>query len=197
MAVHGFVLAGGRSSRMSRDKALLRIEDRTLLETVARRVAEACGEVTIIGPPEVYGGLGFQTVGDLQANHGPLGGIETALALGRADWCLVVACDMPNLTVDLLERLVAAASGSTADCVVAVSPGGRLEPLCAVYGARCLPAVRQALAAGQRKIATILNELQVIHFPLENQREVVNLNTPQDWLSYLAGTGRGALKALK
>lgn len=185
MAVRGFVLAGGQSSRMGRDKALLRVDGRTLLEVVAERVGEACGGVTIIGPPEVYGGLGFETLPDGTAGQGPLGGIETALTAGGANWSLVVACDMPNLTVDLLLQLVNAAEQAAADCVVAVSPGGLLEPLCGVYGPRCLPVVRRALAAGQRKVAKVLDELQVVHFPLENQKEVVNLNTPQDWLTYL------------
>lgn len=185
MAVRGFVLAGGQSSRMGKDKAFLPVDGRTLLEAAAERVREACGSVTIVGPPEVYGRFGFETLPDRTAGQGPLGGIETALAAGGADWSLVVACDMPNLTVDLLRRLVSATEGAQADCVVAVSPGGRIEPLCAVYGHGCLAAVQRALAAGQRKVAKVLDELQVVHFPLENQEEVVNLNTPQDWLTYL------------
>lgn len=184
MAVHGFVLAGGRSSRMGQDKALLRIDDRPLLQALAQRVAEACGGVTIIGAPELYGELGFETVPDLQPGNGPLGGIEAALDLGRADWNVVVACDMPNLTADLLGRLVAAARETTADCVVAVSPEGRLEPLCAVYRRSCLRTVRRALALGMRRVSMVLDELQVVHYQLENQKEVVNLNTPQDWLTF-------------
>lgn len=184
MAVHGFVLAGGRSSRMGQNKALLRLNDRTLLQAVAQSVAEACGGATIIGSPDLYGGLGFETVPDLQPGNGPLGGIEAALALERADWNVVVACDMPNLTADLLGRLVAAAQDTAADCVVAVSPDGRREPLCAVYRRSCLPAVRRALGLGVRRISGVLEELQVVHYQLENEKEVVNLNTPQDWLTF-------------
>ncbi|MBL8293136.1 MAG: molybdenum cofactor guanylyltransferase [Bryobacterales bacterium] len=175
---------------MGQDKALLRLDDRPLLQAVAERVAEACGGVTIIGPPEVYGELGFEIIPDLRPGNGPLGGIEAALDLGRADWNVVVACDMPNLTADLVGRLVAAARETPADCVVAVSPGGRREPLCAVYRTSCLPAVRRALALGIRRVSRVLDELQVVHYQLESQEEVVNLNTPQDWLTF-RGSERG------
>jgi molybdopterin-guanine dinucleotide biosynthesis protein A len=81
----GFVLAGGRSSRMGRDKALLTIDGEALLTRVARQVAAVAGSVTVIGPPERYSHLSLEVVPDRTPGAGPLGGIDTALGLGRAE----------------------------------------------------------------------------------------------------------------
>jgi molybdenum cofactor guanylyltransferase len=190
MSVHGFVLAGGRSTRMGRDKALLAWRGGALLAAVARQLAPVVEGVTIIGSPALYGGLGYEVVPDLTPGLGPLGGIETALSLERAEWNLIVACDMPNLTTATLGQLVELASTSDADCVLPLSAGERAEPLCAVYRRSCLRVIRQALAADDRKVTNALKKLQVVHFSLENQDEVLNLNTPGDWAAFL-GSQRG------
>lgn len=170
---------------MGRDKAFLPLDDAPMLRVIASRVADAAGGVTIIAPPDTYESLGFEVVSDLKPGQGPLAGIETALTLGRAENNLVVACDMPNVSAAFLRRLLDAAGQSTADCLLSVSPDGRQEPLCAVYRLSCLPAIRSALAAGTRKIRDVLKTLQVVHFAIEDKRETVNLNSPEDWLAYL------------
>src|SRR5579863_10550524 len=77
----GYVLAGGRSTRMGRDKALLPLGDSTLLDHVAHCVRQAAGNVTIIGPPDRYAGLGYPVAADLVNDSGPLGGVYTALSI--------------------------------------------------------------------------------------------------------------------
>ena len=101
----GFVLTGGRSSRMGRDKALLPIEGSVLVERTAEQVRIAAGSVTLIGAPERYAHLGLPVVPDLIEDCGPIGGLYTALKIGRADWNLLVACDMPALTAEFLREL--------------------------------------------------------------------------------------------
>ena len=170
---------------MGRDKALLPLDDSPLLRVVAGRVAEVAGAVTVIAPPQTYDHLGIETVDDLHPGQGPLAGIETALSLNRAVDNLIVACDMPNISTVFLRRLLAAAEQTTADCLLPVSPDGQLEPLCAVYRPSCLPAIRSALDSGTRKIRDVLKTLQVVHFAIEDREEMVNLNSPEDWLAYL------------
>ncbi len=103
----GFVLAGGSSSRMGRDKALLRYGSATLIQHVAERVATAVGSATLVGSPARYARLGYPVVPDNFLDGGPLAGIQAALAASAADWNLVVACDMPGVTVEFLEGLLA------------------------------------------------------------------------------------------
>src|SRR5512142_2916527 len=108
----GFVLAGGRSSRMGQDKALLPWKGSTLIESVAREVFNAAGSVTLIGSPERYGSLGFPVISDKIQGCGPLGGLHAALSVTTAEWNILVACDMPAVTSELLKELLAAAEVS-------------------------------------------------------------------------------------
>jgi molybdopterin-guanine dinucleotide biosynthesis protein A len=177
----GFVLAGGKSSRLGHDKALLPFRGVPLLAHVAGEVLAAAGRVTVIADPERYSHLDLPIVPDSRPGHGPLAGIETALALRQAEWNLIVACDMPNLNQSLLSALLDAARASPdADCLLARSPSG-LEPLCAVYRNRALATVTAALDAGIRKITDGLRGLQVAHFQIDNQGVTANVNTPEDW----------------
>jgi molybdopterin-guanine dinucleotide biosynthesis protein A len=181
----GYVLAGGRSSRLGEDKARLSYRGVPLLSHVADEVRAAAGSVTVIADPARYADLNLPVVPDLRPGVGPLGGIETAVAQGKAEWNLIVACDMPNLTREWLSGLIAAALAQSAgaDCVLGLSQGG-LEPLCAVYRARTLDAIRAALDAGVRKVTDALAGLQVAHYRIDNQSVTANVNTPEDWLRH-------------
>ena len=106
MEATGFVLAGGGSSRMGRDKALLPYRGTTLLAYIASVVRQAAGTATIIGDPDRYSNVGFPVCPDQIPQCGPIGGIYTALSVTASDWNLVVACDMPMLSAPVLRRLI-------------------------------------------------------------------------------------------
>src|SRR5579871_469780 len=106
----GFVLAGGRSSRMGRDKALLSFQGVPLVARVAEMVAQAAGSAVVIGDPGKYGGLGYAVVPDRRQGLGPLAGIEAALDFSTADWNLVLACDMPDVSAAFLRALLETAA---------------------------------------------------------------------------------------
>jgi molybdopterin-guanine dinucleotide biosynthesis protein A len=176
----GFVLAGGRSSRMGRDKALLPLGDRTLLEQAAVRVRAAAGDVTLIGPPERYAGLGYPVVPDSVEKCGPIGGLYTALSITSAEWNLIVACDMPGLTVEFLRDLLGAAEEAGADCLVPETSSG-LEPLCAVYHRRCLAAAEQTILRKIFKLHDFVSSLRFKTLVLSDPSPVENVNTPEEW----------------
>jgi molybdopterin-guanine dinucleotide biosynthesis protein A len=182
MRTAGYVLAGGASSRMGRNKALLVLRDRTLIEIVASAVREAAGTVSIIGSPEIYVPFGFPVIPDRLPGLGPLGGIETALSTTTAGWNLIVACDMPRVTPFLLRRILAEADAHPdAGCVLPVSAGGLVEPLCAAYHKRILPAVSQALAAGTRKVTDALPRESIHYLRMPDDLAFQNINTPDEW----------------
>lgn len=176
----GFVLAGGRSSRMGRDKALLPLAGRTLVEHLAALVERAAGNVTVIAPPERYEALGFRVIADRVANQGPLGGVYTALSATSATWNLIVACDMPGITVDFLEDLFRAAEASKDDCVVPQTATG-LDPLCAVYHRRCAAAAISSIDRKILKMHEFIATLQVLPYPVSNPAALENINTPGQW----------------
>lgn len=158
----GYVLVGGRSSRMGRDKALLPFRGGRLAQSVARAVSEAAGNATLVGDPGRYHALGYAVISDLHPGEGPLGGIVTALRHSIADWNLITACDMPNLNPDMLRGLLRTATESGADALLPLGLEGRPEPLCALYHRRCLEPFEGAFAAGIRKVTAALETVRTI-----------------------------------
>lgn len=177
----GFVLAGGRSSRMGQDKALLPWKGSTLIQSVAQEVFNAAGNVTLIGSSQTYGKLGFPVIPDKIEGCGPLGGLHAALSATTAEWNVLVACDMPAVTGRLLEELLAAAESSGADALVPLTPGG-LEPLCAVYHARLLPVVESAILSKLLKMHDFISTIQARFWPAPDPAVFRNLNTPEHLL---------------
>jgi molybdopterin-guanine dinucleotide biosynthesis protein A len=177
----GFVLAGGRSSRMGQDKALLPWKGSTLVQLVASEVSNAAGNVTLIGSPERYGNLGFPVISDKMEGCGPLGGLHAALSATTAEWNLLVACDMPAVTRQLLEELLSAAEASGADALVPKTSEG-LEPLCAVYNARLLPAVESAIHSKLLKMHDFVPTISVSLWPAPDPTVFRNINTPEQLL---------------
>ncbi len=186
----GWVLVGGRSSRMGVDKATADSDGRALALRVADRIAGACGQVSLVGDPLIYSQLGLPVVADSFPGQGPLAGIEAALAASTSDNNLIVACDMPSISENLPAELFLAAE--KADCVVPRHEGGRLEPLCAVYHRHCHPVVLRAIQTGVRKVTDILPLLEANGFAVRYVRvsdptSFENLNTPEDWHRYHRG----------
>lgn len=184
MQCAGYVLTGGASRRMGRDKALLVYRERPLAAWVAGQVAEVCGTARLVGGGERYAHLGYKILAEEFAGEGPLSGIEAALRLGGAEWSLIVACDMAGVKAEWLAGLVEAARTGEArgyEAVYAAGAGGRAEPLCAVYGSGCLGAVRAALEAGERRASDMLLKLNALAFTAPWVDELWNVNTPEDW----------------
>ena len=176
----GFVLTGGRSSRMGRDKALLPIEGSVLVERTAERVRAAAGSVTLIGAPERYAKLGLAVAADLVEDCGPIGGLFTALKSTRADWNLLVACDMPGLTAEFLGELLDAARQRGCTCLVPQTDSG-LHPLCAVYHRRAEGAVASAIEHKRFKMHDLLKILGATAWPVTDAAVLENVNTPVEW----------------
>jgi molybdenum cofactor guanylyltransferase len=176
----GFVLTGGRSSRMGRDKALLPIDGSVLVERTAEVVRAAAGSVTLIGAPGRYAHLGLPVLPDLVPDGGPLCGLHTALKITRADWNLVVACDMPGLTVAFLGDLLAAAQQLGCACL-APQTDSELHPLCAVYHRRSADAVEFAIQRKSFKMHDLLKSLGAVSWPVADASLLENVNTPLEW----------------
>lgn len=158
--IAAFILAGGESSRMGRDKGLLELGGVPMVVRVARLVGSVAKAPVVVGSPEIYQRLGLRAIRDDWPGAGPLGGIATALRASESPWNLVVACDLPYLTADWLAFLIGWARGSKADAILPVSEGG-IEPLCAMYGKSSEAAIWLALDRGVRKVTDGLVHLRV------------------------------------
>ncbi len=180
----GFVLAGGRSSRLGEDKALLPYRGAPLICHVAEAVRSAADSVAIIGPASRYSSLGYAVVEDVILGLGPIGGILTALRTSGAGLNLVVACDMPGVTVAFLTELLAVAESRNAGCVVPVSADDQKHPLCAVYQRRVLPAVEAAIESRQLKMQDLIAGLDTVYWAVSDPGTLANVNSREDWVRH-------------
>jgi molybdopterin-guanine dinucleotide biosynthesis protein A len=175
----GYVLVGGRSSRMGRDKALLPFRGRTLVECVAQNVLAAAGSVKLVGDPSKYGFLGLPVIEDRTPDCGPLSGIEAALADSTAALTLITACDMPSLNPDFLDWILREAANSTADVTWVEN-----EPLCGAYRPSAHTAAAAALSNGRYKVLSAFANLNVRCLTPTDTSPLANANTPEEWASF-------------
>jgi len=183
----GYVLAGGKSTRFGRDKALVEVAGVPLVRRVAEAVREAAGRVTLAGAPEKYGHLGYEVIPDPVQNAGPLAGLAAALAHSRARWNLIAACDMPHFHAAFGRFLLEQAERLQADVLMPVDAEGREHPLCAVYRDACREPVERRLAQGTRKVMRALEGLRVVRAGPQDYghadpegKAFTNANTPEE-----------------
>ena len=165
---------------MGRDKARLPYRGADLVSAVARAVAAAAGSVTLVGHGELPG------IPDLYPGEGPLGGILTALHHTAAEWNLIVACDMPEVSAAFLGKLLAMARKSAAVVLLPRGPDGRPQPLCAAYHKRALEDLEDHFAGGARQVTSALAGIAVEPWDVAELSLFQNVNTPQDWAAYAA-----------
>ncbi len=155
----GIILAGGKSLRMGRDKALLPYGNMTLIEHVAKRLGGIAAPLFIVADAaDKYDVAGIPTLADLYPDCGPVGGIVTGLAAAGEGAHFVVACDMPLFHPYIL-RYMADIATPIYDAVYPVI-GERAEPLCAVYRHTALEPLRAFLESGGRAAHRALRELR-------------------------------------
>lgn len=185
----GYVLAGGASTRLGRDKALLDLGGKPLILRAAELLGSVARPVTVVASRPEYAALGLHIIPDQWPRCGPLGGIVTALhhtALDSAPspWNLVLGCDMPFVTREWLAFLVQRSQLCTADALLPLSSTG-LEPLCALYRTSCASVLAESLDRGARKISDALAAVRVAYVAASETilfdsegRLFKNVNTP-------------------
>ncbi len=184
----GFLLAGGKSSRMGADKAFLDFGGGTLLDRALGVLKSACGSVTIIGDPAKFAVAG-PVIADVFPGCGPLAGIHAALVNSRAELNVILAVDMPYVSAELVGFLLGAAEDSGAIVTVPRTRAG-FQPLCAVFRRDFAATAEQALREGNYKIdATfagvrlrIVEELELAATGF-SEKNFLNINTPEDRLA--------------
>lgn len=184
-AAVGFVVAGGRSLRMGRDKALLPWAGSTLLDDAIARMRLACPDVRILcGPVPRYADRGVPIVTDRIDGAGPLAGLEAALVAAVDRPVLLLGVDLPFVTAGTLAFLLSRLDGTDA---VVPAPEQMPQPLCAAYAPACLPAVQARLAAGERRMTSFWPDVNVRRLASSDfaafgdARDLFrNLNTPED-----------------
>jgi len=155
---------------MGTDKALLPLvaQGKPMLGVVLERLSAVSDDVFVVANDQArYSALAARVVPDLRRDVGALGGIQAAIASSGHDYCLVVACDMPFLSLPLLRRmadeprdydvlvpLIAGESRQRCDGLV-------FQTLHAIYSKRCLPFIEKRIAEGNKQVVGFFKDVQV------------------------------------
>jgi len=187
------LLAGGKNSRMGKNKALLTLNEKTFIERLIEEFSvfdqillsvkddsvwwnEGKGKLSKL-PPEI------EIVKDENQEYGPLEGLRRVLSEARNDYVFVCACDMPFATKKIPEYLQEFFSSDYQIYVPTI--GGKPEPLCAVYKKSILPAIENQLRNSDFKLSHLFESIHTKFIPVEksalNKKEFININTPEDY----------------
>ena len=188
MKLSAGILAGGKSSRMKRDKAFLDWEGVSLIEYMTKKLSFLSEVMISCGDPEKYAGLGLPLIIDENADTGPLEGIRRLLLAASNERVFICAVDMPFITKELVLFLKDRMKPDS-DCILAKN-GDDPEPLCAIYKKSILPAIEGAVAKGEHRIRDIFDKSRVQYADLSeggfSAGTVQNLNT---WPEYCKAKG--------
>ena len=186
------VLAGGQSSRMGFDKQLLRIHERSLMDSIVNNLKEVFEEIIIVSNrPELYGDFKDTIVEDILKFKGPLGGIHSGLSITKSQYAFVVACDMPNVNLDYVRYMKSRLDiDNSLGCVTQY--GNWIEPFSAFYSVELQDKIEKYLRTGRRSINGLIKDYRMTYIPEDEAREFspdwdmfLNLNTRHDLFNYL------------
>lgn len=179
--IEAVILAGGKSSRMGTSKAFLEINGKTMLSSVIAAVRPIVEKLSIIANADEYNTFGLPVHEDLIKGLGPAGGIYTALKNATTSKVLILSCDTPFISSELLHYICA-------DCgtewIRVPEHQSRREPLLAVYDTGCLNKLEMYIQEGIIKMQQLLDLLNAKSIMIPEERFPAhlfdNLNTPED-----------------
>ena len=198
-ALSAMILAGGKSSRMGRDKALLKIEGQPLLLRTVHIAKQLTNDIAVVtAHPQRYQSVLPPTVRLVRepTTEGPLKGMLEGWQHINSQWCLVLACDLPYLDPSeliiwwhwVLEQLpILDSSRKDSAPIASLVPGPKgWEPLCGYYHRSCIATLRTYLSATTHRTAqpsfqAWLATAAIEPYPNLSRRVLFNCNTPQDW----------------
>jgi molybdopterin-guanine dinucleotide biosynthesis protein A len=180
-----FILAGGQSSRMGRDKALLSFQGLSFLEN-ACLIAQDCAEqvYVITSWPERYELImpkSCQIINEPSPGKGPLFAFAYGLSVATTDWILLLACDLPLLTAGIIQEWSQLLAILPENAIALVPRSGDIwEPLCGFYHRRCLESLQTYINQGGTSFQKWLNVSPVEELIIDNPEILFNCNTPED-----------------
>ncbi|WP_159522327.1 molybdenum cofactor guanylyltransferase [Sunxiuqinia indica] len=182
MALTGIILAGGKSSRMGQDKALIDYQGKKLIEYAIDLLRPLCSHMLISANQSGYDQFGLTVVNDVYPDCGPIGGLHAALSGSKTDWNIVVSCDTPNLNSLLFQFLLA--KKEDAQAIIPKHDKG-VEPMAALYNKELIGFLEEKIKHGDLKLQKVIREIPVRFVDVSSVLQkfpdlFLNLNRPED-----------------
>lgn len=171
-----YILAEGKSSRMGRDKGLVKINGKEMVLQCIENLIPLNQEIVIITSNLDYEEFGFRTISDNIKEQGPAQGIVTALTDCNTEQCIIVSCDMPLVTKLMIHQLTNLILNSDIICY----ESDYLFPFPGVYSKSILPLWKEKIAEGNLKMQSLIKQFNYKTLPIEDPELFLNVNTPED-----------------
>lgn len=180
MNIEAIILAGGKSSRMGNDKGLALLNNKPMVAHVIDTLKQITDDVIIISNQEEYNKFGLPVYGDLIKESGPLAGIYTGLFYSKNNKNVVLSCDVPLVSVELLNFLIKNSEGF--DVTIPIK-NNKTHQIIGIYDKKCIPTFKNELEQNQRKIKVAIEKvnLNIVDANQFNEKEFTNVNTPTEF----------------
>lgn len=179
--ITGIILAGGKSKRMGTDKGLLPYKGKLLISYSIDLLSQFCSPILISTNSSDYDSLGYQTVNDIHKNKGPISGLYSCLLQSKSKINICLPCDTPDLSPNIIERLIEESDGNT--CIVPFTNAP--EPLISLYPSSIIETLGKMLEQGVYKMTEIYTRFPTKFIQFNDDLSIMNndfrnVNTPKD-----------------
>jgi len=181
--INGYILAGGKSSRMGTDKGLLLFEGKAMIQYVIEQMQAVFSKLVLVSNNPEYEKFGLEVIPDLIKDSGPAGGIYTALKHSKAKLNFIVSCDMPFITKEAIAFIIENTNESQ---IVLLENQGKIEPLFGIYSKDCENIWLELIQQNTIKLQKMVSHFNLKTIPVENNEIFKksffnNINTKEDF----------------
>ncbi|MBJ7880411.1 molybdenum cofactor guanylyltransferase [Gelidibacter salicanalis] len=179
--ITGIILAGGKSSRMGMDKGFILWEGKPFVNHIIDALKPLAKDILIVSDHPQYDTLGYKRIKDILPEAGPLAGLYSGLSASKTELNVVLSCDVPLITSELLRALLL--SYNKENDAVVCKVNDKLMPLVAIYTKKCEVMCLELLQQDERRMMQLIKKLNQVQFLSLNEFEanqVKNINSPTE-----------------
>jgi molybdopterin-guanine dinucleotide biosynthesis protein A len=175
-----FILCGGKSSRMRSEKGLVLFQKKPFIEHIIQAILPVTENIYLVTNTKEYDYLPYQKLADIIKDKGPLGGIYTALTNSETEFNLILSCDIPLISTELLSELISKHNQEA--WVTVFASASRMHPLIGLYSKEILPNIKNAIDADQLKLMDLIAKVshQIIKIEESDNLSLTNINSADE-----------------
>lgn len=179
--ITGIILAGGKSSRMGTDKATLLLKEKTFIQHIIEAMKPLVNNIVIVSDNPNHDEFEIGRIEDVIKDAGPLAGLYSGLQYSKTDYNLVVSCDVPLITSEVLKRLIKNYEENYD--VIQLESYQKTMPLTALYKKTCEIIIKNLLDKGERRVRFAVSQLKTKTITLDDNlaSAVININTKEEF----------------
>lgn len=179
--ITGIILAGGKSSRMGTDKGMLELNNKAFIKHVIDAMKPLVNDIIIVSDNTNHNFSETERVEDIIKNAGPLAGLYSGLQHSKTDYNLVVSCDVPLITSEVLSGLIKHMEKGVD--VIQLQSHQKTMPLTAIYHKKTKQIIKDLLDKGERRVRVAVSQLKTKTILLDDHLSLAikNINTKEDF----------------